>query len=439
MVNQAQLTYEKLIAEMNHQMLVTDGNRVAILQDLLAALDHPDHAYQIIHIAGTNGKGSTGAMLNAILQKNGYHVGRFSSPAMLDDREQIQLDGHLISYDQFLAAYHLISQTVTAKVAKTPLSIFEWFTLIALVAFKQANVDFVILEVGLGGKNDATNAIDAPLLSVITHIDYDHTQILGKTIRKIATQKAGIIKSGAAVIVAPAQKRVTRQVLRQTAKVNHTPIHFVRELHVKILEETPRGTTVTLSGPLIPAQTIHLRLLGTFQIANLATVLSTVTWLQQHHVNLATANVHAALAEIQIPGRMQVLQRQPTVFLDGAHNPDGAKQLAQTLRTLYPHQKFVFLLGFLADKNYFEMLQIYLPLAKAVYVNTPSQHARALTQAQLKAVILRDCHFPKDRVFAEPTSADNLTSAKQKATANDVIVITGSFYFIKQFEGELHV
>ena len=220
-------------------------------------------------------------MLAAVLQKNGYHIGHFSSPAMLDDREQIKIDGQMIGYTDFLQAYQLINDQLPANFATNSLSIFEWFTLIALVAFQQAKVDFVILEVGLGGTNDATNAISAPLLALITHIDYDHTRILGHTIRKIATQKSGIIKTGSTVIVAPHQKRITRTVLRNVAGQQQVPIHFVNNIRLKVLAQNFTGTTVQISGPLIPNQTIQLGLIGGFQLDNLATVLSATTWLQK--------------------------------------------------------------------------------------------------------------------------------------------------------------
>ena len=434
-----QQDYQKLIAKMNQQMLVTDDDRVPLLQQILAKLGHPDHAYQIIHIAGTNGKGSTGAMLAAVLQKNGYHIGHFSSPAMLDDREQIKIDGQMIGYTDFLQAYQLINDQLPANFATNSLSIFEWFTLIALVAFQQAKVDFVILEVGLGGTNDATNAISAPLLALITHIDYDHTRILGHSIRKIATQKSGIIKTGSTVIVAPHQKRITRTVLRNVAGQQQVPIHFVNNIRLKVLAHNFTGTTVQISGPLIPNQTIQLGLIGGFQLDNLATVLSATTWLQKNNVQLDQRLIHEALAQLKIAGRMQVVQHHPTVILDGAHNPDGAKQLVHSLKKLAPNHKITFLLGFLADKNYLEMLQNYLPLAKEIYVNTPSQHQRALDKDQLSKTIQTHFSFPKEQLFNEPDAHASLSTALKHAATDDVIVITGSFYFIKQFEGDQNV
>ncbi len=434
-----QQTYQKLVAQMNQHVLVTENDRVEILKKILVALNHPDHTYKIIHIAGTNGKGSTGAMLAAILQKNGYQVGHFSSPAMVDTREQISLNGQLISYAQFLTAHQFIRDQLPTTIKATDLSIFEWFTLIALVAFQQAHMDFVILEVGLGGKNDATNAISSPFLSVFTHIDYDHTQILGHTIRKIATQKAGIIKPGTTIFVAPHQKRLTRQVLRLTAAQKQATIHFVRDIHLKVLNAAYDSTSVRISGPLIAPQTIQLGLVGTFQLDNLATVLSIVTWLQHHQVHLVTTEVHTALAQLHVSGRMQLLQQKPPVFLDGAHNPDSAKQLAATLKRLYPQQKIIFLLGFLADKNYVEMLQIYLPMAKMIYVNTPRQYERALDKYELQRVVTHQFHFPKEHLVVAPSAKSGLQMALKQSSRDDVIMITGSFYFIKQFEGEKNV
>ncbi|MDV7694174.1 hypothetical protein A7K95_10390 [Pediococcus parvulus] len=438
-MNEDQQTYQNLIAKMNHQVLVTQDNRVTILRKILVDLHYPDQSYKIIHIAGTNGKGSTGAMLGAILQENGYHVGRFSSPAMLDDREQIKLDGQMISYKAFLQAYQFISDTLGNRDQVASLSIFEWFTLIALVAFKQAKVDFVILEVGLGGKNDATNAISAPLLTLFTHIDYDHTQILGHTIRKIATQKSGIIKSGSSVIVAPHQKQITREVLRTVADKHHVAIHFVRNIQLKVLNQDQTGTQVQISGPLITKQVYQLGLIGNFQLDNLATVLSAVTWLRQNGTSLDQQCVYKALSQLKVPGRMQIIQQHPTVILDGAHNPDGAKQLVQSLKSLFPNRKIHFLLGFLADKNYFEMLKSYLPIATDVYVNTPSQHQRALDKECLANVIRNEFHFANVHLFEPNDSHEALAQARQRSSTNDVIIITGSFYFIKQFEGEFHV
>ena len=183
------LSYEAIIQQFSPAMKAGENDRVGLLRRILVALGNPDQQYQVIHIAGTNGKGSTGQIITQALMVKGYQVGHFASPAMLDDREQVQINNQLVTKKAFVKAYETICQKLPAGIVPSDLTVFEWWTLIALQVFADAKVDWAVIEVGLGGQNDATNAIAAPELAVITHLALYHTRILGSTLTAIAKAK----------------------------------------------------------------------------------------------------------------------------------------------------------------------------------------------------------------------------------------------------------
>lgn len=422
-----QMSYERIIDSLNPQMRGGDNDRVGMLKRVLAKLHRPDQQFRIIHVAGTNGKGSTGTMIAQCLHQAGQKVGHFSSPAMVDQREQIQIDGCLIEKSAFAATYEKIVQQLPDDLNADDLTVFEWWTLVMLQYFADQKVDWAVIECGLGGQNDATNAIEAPKLAVITHIALDHTRILGPTIKDIAQAKAGIIKPGTgAVILAPNQDQAARAQIIKRAQACQVPVlDSEKTVQLTVLDQSWAGTRLQLKLPGAELE-CQFNMLGTFQLDNLKTALTAVDWLNQAELEITPERIAAVLANIVIPGRLQKIGTQPLSFLDGAHNPDAAVRLIQTLDQLGHPQKLVLVLGFLKDKNVAQMVQTYQKLNAQIILATPDQPKRAMVAKDLQQ------YLPNALVIADAWTA--YQKAVALAGADGMVLVTGSFYLIKEIE-----
>lgn len=425
-----QMSYERIIDSLNPQMRGGDNDRVGMLKRVLAKLHRPDQQFRIIHVAGTNGKGSTGTMIAQCLHQAGQKVGHFSSPAMVDQREQIQIDGCLIEKSAFAATYEKIVQQLPDDLNADDLTVFEWWTLIMLQYFADQKVDWAVIECGLGGQNDATNAIEAPKLAVITHIALDHTRILGPTIKDIAQAKAGIIKPGTgAVILAPNQDQAARAQIIKRAQACQVPVlDSEKTVQLTVLDQSWAGTRLQLKLPGAELE-CQFNMLGTFQLDNLKTALTAVDWLNQAELEITPERIAAVLANIVIPGRLQKIGTQPLSFLDGAHNPDAAIRLIQTLDQLGHPQKLVLVLGFLKDKNVAQMVQTYQKLNAQIILATPDQPKRAMAAKDLQQ------YLPNALVIADAWTA--YQKAVALAGADGMVLVTGSFYLIKEIEARI--
>lgn len=425
-----QMSYEQIVASLNPQMRGGDDDRVGLLKRVLAKLHHPEQQFRIIHIAGTNGKGSTGTMIANCLHQAGQKVGHFSSPAMVDQREQIQIDGSLIEKSAFIATYEKIARQLPNDLSTDDLTVFEWWTLIMLQYFADQKVDWAVIECGLGGQNDATNAIAAPKLAIFTHIALDHTRILGPTIKDIAQAKAGIIKpKTSAVVLAPNQDPVAKAQIVDRARTCRVPVlDGEKMVQLTVLDQSWAGTQLQIKLPEIEL-TCRFNLLGTFQLDNLKTALTAIVWLSSHEIEIMPEQLAEALENIAIPGRLQKIGTQPLSFLDGAHNPDAAARLTQTLDQLEHPQKLVLVLGFLKDKNVAQMARIYQTLDAQIILATPDQPKRALAAKDLQQ------YLPGAMVIDDAWSA--YQKARTLAGADGMVLVTGSFYLIKEIEARI--
>lgn len=421
-------TYKQLVEQMNQHMLADNVDRVALLNRVLDEIGHPETHYHVIHIAGTNGKGSTGAMLRETLVNAGFKVGHFASPAMRFLREQIKINNVMISETEFVLVYQQIVKRLPVTIKSQDISIFEWFVLITLQYFANQKIEWAVIEAGLGGQNDATNAITAPLLTVFTHIDYDHIKILGNTIKQIAYNKAGIIKPGSTIFVAPRQHPTALTVLKKQAQQkNAKAIIQVDSQVVKSNNHLGQGFNIDVRLQHGHFENLAFNLLGNFQLDNLATVGTVVDWLMTNNYLTNIEPFTKMMNQIEIPGRMQVIQQHPMVILDGAHNVDGAKRLVESLRDFEAGTKFIMILGFLKDKQYVQMAKLYETIATRIDVVAPDQDERALTAQQLA-----DLFQQPVQQFSNAQLA--LSNAKKIADKHTVIVVTGSFYLIKELE-----
>lgn len=409
--------YQTLRAAMDHRMLAADPKRVTALAEVLHQIGDPDRAFKIIHLAGTNGKGSTGAFLAQALRNAGYTVGHFASPALHDELDQTKIGAQSIpARDYALIMTQIMTQ---AQLKPTAFTDFEWDVLVSLQWFAAQHCDWVVLEAGLGGATDATNAIQAPALAVFTHIALDHTAILGDTLAAIAHNKAQIIKPGAQVVIAPSQAHEALDTIQQIAQAHHAAGVIDAETVALTPTQTDwSGTTATLAD----GQSVKVRMLGAFQIANARTAIAAAQWLVAQKVLPEMTPVYAALASVQLAGRMQVIAQNPITVVDAGHNPDAFPQALAQIRQLLPAGgRLLLVAGFLKDKAVARLAQA-AQSADLVWVTTPNHPTRALPGDQLQALI------PGSTLVSSVTAGRDAAVAEAKA--GDVVLVAGSFYLI---------
>lgn len=429
--------YQHLLGQLNQAMLVTEADRVPLLRRIMQHLNQPDRHFHVIHLAGTNGKGSTGAMLARILQAQGYQVGRFSSPAINDAREQLQVNGRWITAAEFIDTYQEIVPVLTNMgLTAADVSIFEWFFLIGMVWFRNLGIDWAVVEAGLGGQYDATNALAGPQITVFTKVALDHTAILGPTITAIARNKSKIIKPKTTVVTLANQAPAAATVFAAEAEAQNVPLVVAKQLKVHVQQRDITGTTVSMSSDLFDWSALKFGLVGDYQLQNLSLVLTVVAVLQRQQVAITTTAVRTGLQQVRLPGRLTVLQKQPLIIADGAHNPDGMQALVTSVQQLLPQRPLVWVVGVLKDKDYEPMLQQLVPAATMVITNTPANPQRALSADALAAVAqtVADEQAVQPQIQAASTIQSALALAQQAVADNGAIIVTGSFYVMRELQ-----
>ena len=337
---------------------------------LLAALGDPHRQLKFVHVAGTNGKGSTAAMLAACLQAAGYRVGLYTSPFINRFNERIQVDGEQIP-DRALV--QLVEQVKPAAdaMADVPTE-FEIITALGMLWFAQQRCDIVVLEVGLGGTLDSTNVIDPPECAVITALGMDHVKELGPTLAEIASAKAGIIKPGSPVVSYGGAPEADAVIARAAERQN-APLNVVDFAKLNVRGGDLDGVNFDFDG----LENIRLPLIGSYQPKNAAVAITALRVLRQRGWNIPESAVRQGLEQVSWPGRFELLRHSPAFLLDGSHNAHGMRATVQSLRDRFPGQKFVFLLSIMADKDVDEMLELLLPLAKR-FVTVAAHTPRAM-------------------------------------------------------------
>lgn len=347
--------------------------RLDIMQTLCRRLGNPQEKLSFVHIAGTNGKGSSAAMLSAMLRADGKKTGLYTSPNLVDFGERIQINGVYITPSQIAAHTPAIA---AAAAGLTPPSFFELVTALAFSHFAAEGCDVVVLECGLGGLWDATNIIPPPLCSVVMPIAMDHAAVMGGTLPGIAREKAGILKAGAPAVIAP-QTPEAMDVLSQRCLEEHIVPHIVDIKHTTSLSSNPEGQQFHYKN----LKNLSLSLLGRHQLQNAASAIEAAEIL-----GLSEAAIRQGLRDVQWPCRFELAQKEPPFILDAAHNPHGAAALAEGLRDYFPGEKFCFILGVLQDKDWPALLPHLTPLA-AEFLCIAPESPRALPAAELAAAI----------------------------------------------------
>ena len=432
------MNYISLIEELKKRGSVPGLDAI---EGLLEELGHPEDNLKIVHIAGTNGKGSIFAYLSSILIAAGFKVGRYIPPTISCYEERFQINGEYITKDKLARLYNIVEEAMKREEEKTGLkpTLFEVETAISFLYFKEEKVDYALIEVGMGGRMDATNVIRHPELTVISSISYDHQAFLGDTLEEIAWQKAGIIKESCPVVLSENSDEVCK-VIEQEATKKKVKCIEIKPTDYEVLSETPYGSTF-----LWKEQRYETKLPGRHQVSNAVTALAASEYLfrKDYEKNNARKAIAKKLDEMNVksaqqggiirtcwPGRLEVLKKEPLFYRDGAHNPDGAKKLAAFLQKYFTNKKIIYIMGVLKDKEYKKMLRYLMPMAKEVYVFKP-KNERGLS-AQILADTIKEVADVSVTIESDVNAA--VFRALDTAKPDDVLVACGSLSFMEEME-----
>ena len=428
----------RLLSLVDHERAAPAAPRQKRIYDLrniarlLARMGHPHRRPGIVHVAGTKGKGSTAAMIESILRAAGYSTGFYSSPHLHSFRERIRRNGAPVSPERFAALTASVWPHHVANAADPdagPATLFEYLTAMAFQCFAEDETDVSIIEVGLGGRLDATNVV-APAVSVITPVSLDHIAILGNTIGEIAADKAGIIKPGVPVIVAP-QFADARTAIQTAAAAQSAPAVWVGDsVTWEVGEVSAHGQNLTIYGQR-DTYRVRLPLLGEFQCANAAVAVAAVAALADAGYTVPQPAVIAGLATVRWPGRLEVLRRRPTVVADGAHNDHSVASLLGTLPSYLPHRRLTVVAGFSRDKQVAAMVRLLAERADHV-IATRSRHPRSMRPAEIADTFLAH-GIAADRLAVSPSVGDAISAALATAdAAADLVLVTGSLFVVAE-------
>lgn len=384
-------------------------------ENLLRALGNPHLGRQYIHVAGTNGKGSVCSYLNSILIEAGYKVGFYSSPHLVSFRERFKINNEYITEEEVVHYTQKIKELIDPR---EPPTFFEVTTAMAIQYFKDKGTDIDILEVGMGGRLDATNVV-RPCVSVITNISLEHRQYLGDTLDKIAFEKAGIIKEGVPVVTG-VERGVAQEVILGVAKERGAPC-FLLNRDFKI-RKTKAG--YSFNGLALSLKGINSGLKGSYQAKNLPLALATIAILRQSGYGIGETQILEGTRKAHWPGRFQIISQKPLVILDGAHNPGAMKGLKKALEELV-YKRLILVIGIMADKEKRKILKEIVPLAQLTIFTRPTynraEDPKVLWEESKELV--KDYRIVDDLKYA-------IEEAKQKADKDDLILITGSLFTV---------
>lgn len=420
-----------LLARWPEIRIAPTTQRIAALVDILGS---PQLTYPTIHVGGTNGKTSTTRMIDSLLFAHGLRTGRFTSPHLETYLERIAINGQPIDPKALIFAYNDIAAYLDLIDTKfpDPISFFEAITALGFVAFAEHPVDVAVIEVGMGGEWDATNVIDADV-SVIMPIGFDHMEYLGNTLHEIASTKAGIIKAGGFIVLAQQEPEAAKELIRKAAEVGADVVREGIEYSVASRAVAVGGQLITIKGINDTYEDIYLPLHGKHQASNAASALVAVeAFFGEQPLDIEA--VRAGFAAATSPGRCEVVHRDPTIILDAAHNPHGAKALAETLTHEFNFDEIVALVGIFADKDALGILQELEPVVDHVIV-TQSSSDRAMPSGELERIASKV--FGVDRVFEVGDLHAALDRAVRDTTrplSEDTIgiIVTGSVVTVGQ-------
>lgn len=396
---------------------------------LLKLMGNPQSELRFIHVAGTNGKGSTSAFINEVLMEEGYNVGLFTSPYLEVFNERIRLNGNCIENSDLATCTEIVKIKVDKMLAlgmPHPTE-FEIVTAIAMEFYKRQKADFVILEVGMGGRLDSTNIIERPLISVITPIALDHTDYLGETLDKIAYEKAGIIKNKSVVVSAP-QAVEALDVIEKIVEDKHACLIVADPELITVKESSIKGTLFDVIFPDERFEDLEIHLAGDHQVMNAHLALTALKAMKDHlNMVLHRESIYKGFKGARWAGRLEVLRNDPLILIDGAHNVHGAKSLSKAISQYLSGKKIIGLIGVLSDKDYGGILDELAPYLDRAITTTPDS-PRALTAESLAEELERRNLSARPI----PSIADALRTALEELEPDEVLLAFGSLYLIGQ-------
>lgn len=413
------MTYEEALGKISSLLRFGMKPGLERVEKLLELLGNPQDKLKFVHVAGTNGKGSTCALISTVLKKSLYKTGLYTSPYVTDFCERMQINGIMISHEELTAmvekTFPLVEQMAANEEIITE---FEFITALAMQWFAQSGCDIVVLEVGLGGRLDATNIIKTPLVSVITSISLDHTAVLGNTVELIANEKCGIIKENGITVCYPDQKPEALAIIRGVAAARNNRFILADMNSVTTLSMNITGTGLEYNDLLV-----SLPFIGEHQVKNAVTALAAIEVLKSQGYNIADHSIEAGFSSASLPARLEILSYEPLVLLDGAHNPDGTAALAAAVKKYLNGKKIVAIMGMLADKDATTATKNLEGLFTHVITLAPS-NPRAMSAKDLAA------HWKDLGTSAEPMT--DVDAALKKALgllgADGALLICGSLY-----------
>lgn len=397
------------------------------IKKLLELLGNPQNNLKIIHVAGTNGKGSTCSFISSILKESGYKVGLYTSPFLETFTERIRVNGENIREEEVGKIVSLIKEKIEIMVSEgySYPTEFEIVTAMAFYYYNQEKVDFVALEVGLGGRYDATNVIDKPVVSAITSISLDHTGILGDTLAKIAFEKGGIIKENCPTIVYPQQEEASEVIKNICAEKKSKYIECdFKNIEIKSSNINSQIYNCNINGKEL--RDLEIKLIGAHQIKNSIVALNVIEYLNDIKItNISEENIRKGLLETKWPGRIEKISENPMFIIDGAHNEEGAKSLANSIDKYFENKNKILVIGMLEDKDIDSVLDLLIPKFNKVITTTPD-NPRAIDANKLKEKIERY----NIEVTCKPNIKEAVDYALEISNKDDVIISAGSLYMI---------
>jgi len=411
------------------------------IEALLGLMGNPHHRVRFVHVGGTNGKGSTAVMLASILRSAGYRVGLYTSPYLLSFTNRMAVNGSDIEQQDLVELVDRVRplvEEISRDQSLGEMTEFEVVTALALDYFASAEVDLVVLEVGLGGRLDATNVV-TPLISIITNISLEHTAVLGSTIEAIAAEKAGIIKAEKPLLTAAEDQRALK-VFRTRCRELKAPMYRVyppprrtnnkgHKRPVAVLKKIiTEGQIFSYHGFSIELDDLFIPLRGRYQLNNASTALATLELLEKENYPAGETAVRSGLSETVWPGRLELLQKDPLVIMDGAHNPAAMEKLAEAVPQYFHYRRLILVIGILADKDIAAMLEHILPLA-AVVIFTRPLLPRAADPRDVAGFATSHFKLQKDYITIQ-SHGEALDRALELAGPQDAVLVTGSLYTV---------
>lgn len=399
---------------------------------MMELLGDPHKSLKVIHIAGTNGKGSTAAFVTKILEEAGFKVGLYTSPYLEAFTNRMSINGQDIPREKLVKIVETVKPLVD-EIAQDPslgqMTEFEVVTSIAFKYFAEEAPDFVVLEVGLGGRLDATNIVENPLAAVITNIGLEHIEILGDTIEKIAAEKAGIIKEGGVVITAASNLRALEIIKNKCREKGASLFSLEDKVNWKNISTSLEGQAFIYHNPEgLQLENLFITLLGEHQVINGVTAIAVIEALRARGIIISSSFIREGLKKTCWAGRLEIMGKEPLIILDAAHNIDGVKSLRNALNEQIPYNKLILVMGILGDKAVDEMLREIVPLAHKLVITRPD-NPRAGEPEEVAAAAGK---FTSREIFLEESIPDALKLAVSLADTEDLVLVSGSLYTISE-------